>query len=146
MIINTLDLFCDALAVDSAAGTTLEGDVKNLVTPRDIGAGHPIYLIVLVSAAFTSGGAATVNIKLASDDAAAISTTTSTIHWQTGALAYTVLTAGKTFVVALPQGLDYEQYLGILVTTAAATTTAGSITAFLSPDPVGWKAFTESVS
>ena len=148
MIIDYRTMFCDAKNVSGTAATRLEGNQIDLVHPRDIGNGQPIYLIVVVTTAFASGGAATVNIQLASDNSAAIPTDGSaTVHWQTGALNYTALTKGKTFVTALPlEGNAYKRYLGILVVTAAATTTAGAISAFLSPDPVGWKAYPDAVS
>jgi hypothetical protein len=147
MIISQLDLFCSALAVNATAGTALRGDVIDIgPVSRDIGAGQPTYFIVVVTTAFT-GGAATVNIQLASDAAAAIATNGSaSVHYQTGAIPIANLIAGKAYVVALPQGVTYERYLGVLVTTATATTTAGSISAFLSPDPTGWKAYPDALS
>lgn len=148
MIIDQRTMFCDAEEVQGTAATRLEGSQIDLSVARDIGNGQTIYLVVVVTTAFTSGGSATVNIQLASDASAAVATDGSaTVHWQTGALDYTDLTLGKTFVVPLPlEGVAYERYLGILVVTATATTTAGSISAFLTPDPVGWKAYPEAVS
>ena len=115
---------------------------------RDMGNGQPLYLVVQVTTAVASGGSATANIQLASDAAAAIATDGSaTVHWQTGVLAKTVLAAGKTFIVPLPwEDPDYERYLGIIVTTATATTTAGAVNAFLTSAPSAWKAMPDATN
>lgn len=142
MILDERSEFCDATSIAASAGTALVGDVMDLTTARDLGNGQPIYLVVQVTTAVASGGSATVNIQLASDAAAAIATDGSaTVHWQTGAQAKTVFTAGKTYVVPLPwEDPAYEQFVGVIVTTAAATTTAGAVNAFLTLDPSGWSA------
>jgi hypothetical protein len=44
-------------------------------------------------------------------------------------------------VVPLPQGRNYERYLGILQTTAVAAFTAGKVNAFLTKDPAVWRAY-----
>ena len=142
MILDERTEFCDATSIAASAGTALVGDVMDLTTARDLGNGQVIYLVVQVTTAVASGGSATVNIQLASDAAAAIATDGSaTVHWQTGAEAKTVFTAGKTYVVPLPwEDPAYERFLGVIVTTATATTTAGAINAFLTLDPSGWSA------
>lgn len=148
MIMDRRTLFCDAEAAFGTAATRLEGSQIDLEDARDIGNGQPLYLVIVVDVAFASAAAATVNIILASDATAAIATDGSaTVHLQTGVLDFDELTAGKTFVFALPpEGNVYERFLGILVVTGAQTTTAGSITAFLTPDPTGWKAYPEAAS
>lgn len=136
MILDERSEFTDATDVSSTAGTTLEGDVIDLTVARDIGQGQPIYLVIQVTTAFTSGGSATVNFRLRSDGVAAIHATTSTAHVETGALAYTLLTLGTQLVMVLPsEGLAYERYLGVQVVTATATTTAGSVNMFLTTEP-----------
>ena len=145
-IIDKLTTFHEG-SIASTAGTALVGDVMNLKNVRDIGNGKTVYLNIVFTAAVTSGGAATVNIQLASDAQAAIAVDgTASIHWQTGATAIAGLGLGKTYSIALPlEGVPYEQYLGILVVTATATTTAGSIIAFLAPTPIGWQAYPDAV-
>lgn len=146
-IIDKLTTFHEG-AISATAGTALVGDVIDLQFARDIGNGKPLYLNVIFTVAVASGGAATVNIILASDAQAAIATDGSaTVHWQTGAASIANSAKGKTYSVALPlEGNAYERYLGILVTTATATTTAGSIIAFLAPTPIGWQAYPEAAS
>lgn len=145
MILDEKLEFADALAVSAVAGSALVGDVVDLgAADRRIGTMNPMYLVIQVTTAFTSAGAATVSFELASDDAAAINVTTGSKHARTAAYAYTALTLGKTIIVPLPSGIpDYERYLGLIVVTAAATTTAGSINAFLTCDAADWKALPE---
>lgn len=143
-IMDVLTKFCDNEAVDGTAATRLEGDQIDLgPAHRDIGNGKSVYLVVQVTEAFDSAGSAVVEIQLVSDASASIAVDGSaTLHLSLGAQAYTALTLNKRFVVTLPlEGNVYERYLGILVITSGATTTAGAITAFLTIDPMGWQAY-----
>ncbi len=149
MIMDERLEFADALALNTgAAGTYLLGDVIDLqlASGGDIGAGQPVYLIITVDTTATSGGAATVELVLASDAQAAIATDGSaTQHATTGPQGFATLTAGKTFVIPVPsQGPLYERYLGILQKTGTAAVTAGKINAFLTLDPTGWKAYADA--
>lgn len=148
MITDRLNTFALATALNTgAAGTYLVGDVIDLGTARDIGQGNPIYLVVQVDTTATSGGAATLQIKLASDAQAAIATDGSaTEHVVSPAIAVASLTAGKRIlVVAIPfEGNVYERYLGILQVTGTAAFTAGKIDAFLTQTPSAWKAMADA--
>lgn len=149
MILDERLEFADALDVSAAAGTLLVGDVIDLgAVVRDIGQGEPLYLMIEVTTAFTSAGASTNNFQLASDSVEAIAVDASaTVHYQTGAIGKAVLIIGYRFKVAIPmEDPAYERYLGILNVTAVATTTAGSINAFLTLDPTGWTAYPDAVN
>jgi hypothetical protein len=124
---------------------------------RDLGNGQPVYLCIRTGGTeiITGGSAGTIQFKLASDAAAAISTTTSTIHLITSeyvtddsAANSPELNAGGTiYFGALPQeGDPYERYLGILAVTATTTTTAGTINAFLTIDANGWKSYADATN
>ena len=64
--------FCDATSTSGAAGSTaLIGDVMDLTSNRDIGQGHPMYLVIQVTTAASGGTSA--QFILASDSQAAIS-------------------------------------------------------------------------
>lgn len=149
MIMDERLEFADATALDtSGTDTDLIGDVIDLGSvTSDVGNGQPIYLVIQVDTAVTSGGSATVDFKLVSDAAAAIAVDgTATQHFASGAVGKATLVAGYTVaVVALPIG-TYERFLGIITTTAAAAVTAGKINAFLTYDPVGWTALPDAVS
>ena len=150
MWIDERSEFADAEALATAAGTNLVGDVMDLTTNRDIGQGHPMYLVIQVTAAAAGGTA--YQFVLASDSAAAIATDgTETRHWASDVFTDAQLTAGFTLTFALPMGdtargedtAGYERYLGILA-IGTGTHTAGSINAFLTPDPYGWTTYPDA--
>ncbi len=133
-----------AIALNATNAIAPNTDVIDLgATPtlRDLGAGEPIYLVIQVDTVFA--GAGNVTFDLVSDSAAAL-TTSKTTHITTGALAYTVYTAGKTFIYALPQEATYEQYLGLWETTSG-NLTGGKINAFLTHDVSRWTAYNDGI-
>lgn len=154
MILDATNEFCDAVSVIGTAGaTTLIGSQIDTTNIRDIGAGRPVYFVITVDTAIVTGGVAgSISFQLASDDSAAISTTTSTIHIRSPNYVTDdtpVIPAGSILLVqALPSGLyrdnDYERYLGVLMTVNTANTTAGKINAFLTLDPPGWVAYPDA--
>lgn len=151
MIMDELTEFCDATALNTgAAGTYLVGDVIDLGADgglKALGNGREVFLVIRVDTTATSGGSATVNLQLASDAQAAIATDGSaTVHYQTGAKAFSDLTKGTMFVVPLPADRTYERYLGILQVEATAALTGGKIDAFLTLDPHGWFATPEGAN
>jgi len=158
MIMDERNEFADAVSVAAAAGTALIGDVIDLGSvARDIGNGEPMYLIITTATEIITGGSAgTLKFQLVSDAQAAIAVDGSaTVHIDTGtfvtddaAVNATQFNAGGVICcIALPlQGNVYERYLGILAITATTTTTAGAINAFLSPTPIGWKAYAEGAN
>lgn len=147
MILDTRSEFADGLAASAAAGTALVGNVMDL-GPEVYDPGHknPLYFVVQVDTTFTSGGAATVQFKLATDAQAAIATNgTATDIILSPVIPFATLVAGYKFVRPLPPAL-YERYMGLLVVTAAATTTAGAVSAFLTPEPALWRSVADAVN
>lgn len=149
MILDERTEFCDATALNTgAAGTYLLGDQIDSSVVRDLGNGEPIYLVITVDTLPTSGGAATAQFTLASDDSASIATNgTASVHFVTKAFAMSEMAAGTVLAaVALPaQGVAYERYLGILQTTGTAAFTGGKINAFLSIDAARWRAYADAI-
>lgn len=149
MILDERNEFCDATALNTgAAGTYLLGDQIDSSVVRDLGNGQPIYLVITVDTLPTSGGAATAQFTLASDDSASIATNgTASVHFVTKAFAISEMAAGTVLAaVALPaQGVAYERYLGILQTTGTAAFTGGKINAFLSTDVARWRAYADAI-
>jgi len=146
MIMDKLSEFCDATAL-STVGTGLAAIGTNLNTSvaRDIGNGQPVYLVITVDTAVTSGDAATVEFQLVSDaqDPPAADGT-ETVHINTAAIPKATLVAGYTMCIPLAlENPPYEQYLGIQQNVAVAALTAGKINAFLTCDPHGWQAYPE---
>lgn len=145
MILDERNEFCDAQALNTGSpGTYLLGDVIDLGTARDIGNGQPIYLMIQVDTQVDStNDGASVEFVLASDAQEAIATNgDATEHVTTGAVAEADLSPGKRFTFSVPlEGNAYEQYLGILQKTSGEAVTAGEVSAFLTLDPAGWKAY-----
>jgi hypothetical protein len=163
MILDTLLQFATKLALSTAGtGRALVGDVVDLGTPngptaittstvfRDIGGADPLFLIILITTAVTSAGAATVSFELSSDATAAISVdgVTEAIHFATVAFPKATLIAN--FVAAAVQvprdgGAPYKRFLGIVQNVGTAALTAGAFSAFLTSTPALWKAYTDGV-
>lgn len=143
MWIDERSEFADAVAVTLAAGSNLIGDVMDLGSSRDIGAGHTLYLILQVTTAFAGG--TDFQFILASDSQAAIATDgAETRHYAGDVYTDAQLAVGFTRSIPLPSGdtalgqdnLGYERFLGI-IGVGTGTHTAGAINAFLSPDSYG---------
>jgi len=146
MILDERLEFADAAAIalnttNAIAPNTDVIDLGATPTLRDIGAGEPIYLVIQVDTVFA--GAGNVTFDLVSDSTSNLATSKTT-HLTTGALAYTVYTAGKTFVYALPQEATYERYLG-LWETASGNLTGGKINAFLTRDVARYTAYDDGI-
>lgn len=145
MILDKRNAFCDATALNTGApGTYQIGDLIDLGTARDVGTGEPLYLVITVDTPPTSGGAATAQFTLASDNSVNLATSGTTIvHFQTKAFTIAEMTAGKVLAaVPLPlEGVAYKRFLGILQTTGTAAFTGGKINAFLTPDVANWKSY-----
>ena len=151
MILDERTEFCDATACNTgAAGTYLLGDQIDLGAVNNIGTTDGLYLVITVDTGIkVASGTGTIQFKLASDDSASIATNgTATEHYLTPAIATSTtsdagaLAAGKVLAaVKLPQGFNYERYLGVLQVTGGAAATGGKINAFITPASAGWNAF-----
>jgi hypothetical protein len=146
MILDERLELSDAGTLATATGTALHGDVIDFGGDQ-IGDGEPMYLVIQVTTAVTSAGAATVKFELASDAAAAIATDGSaTVHAATEAIGKASLVAGYTRVIPLPPaaGNSYERYVGVLTTVGTAALTAGAVNAFLTKDVARWQAYADA--
>jgi hypothetical protein len=166
VIYDAFPNFCSGLPVFGAIGTTLVGDSmdtgplsnaaglayvqatgilgganpytankgRNLGTADTPGA---LWLYLLVTTSFTSGGGATVEIDLMQvTSASSVSITAGLAIVEPivpPATPYSVLVAGVAYKVAIARR-QLSQFLQLQVTTAVAATTGGSITAFIAPN------------
>lgn len=141
MILDSLNEFCDAVALNTgAAGTYLIGSQIDLKTTKDYpGNADGLYFVAKVQTTCTSGGSATLQLKLASDASASIATDGSaTEHILTPAIPVASLVAGyQICAIEIPRG-QYERYLGVLQVTGTAAFTAGKVDCFLTNDPTVW--------
>ncbi len=147
MIVDKLAEFGEDFSVASTAGTLLFTNQIDLgAAGRDIGNGQTVFLVLCVTEAVSTGSSPTINFRLRSDDTASTHATTSSAHFETGAIAASALTAGTRLVFAVPQAgaVAYERYLGLQAVVATATTTTGKVSAFLSRDPANWAAIADA--
>ncbi len=154
MILDERTEFADATALNTgAAGTYNLGDVVDLqgqtISPnatRDPFCGEEVtYLVIQVDTTVTSGGAATVEFRLVSDNGPTIATDGSaSLHYSTGPVALANLGAGKAVaIVPMPIG-QYERYLGVQQVTGVAALTAGKVNAFLTDTPSAFRAYADA--
>lgn len=136
MIMDMQNLFSNeqAVTVDAISTNVIDlGPLSagNLI--RDIGAGEPLYLHVLVTTAFTTGDAGVLTVTLESDSTANLATS-ATVHMTAITIvAAATLVAGYWIAkgLTIPSGA-YERYLGLRFTTTTGDMTAGKVTAWLS--------------
>lgn len=146
MIMDERTQFAKDFDLDQEIGTYLFTNQIDLSVARDIGNGQPLYLCAVVTEAFTDGGdSATLNLRLRSDADAAIHATTSSGHFESGAMLKAALPLGAKFCWAVPlEGVPYEPVIGLQGVVATAGFDSGMITAWLSLTPIGWKTYPEA--
>lgn len=149
MLIDKLNQFSDeqAITVDAISTNVIDlltwpgslnaGDTGGPTanTIRDIGAGTPLYLHILVTTTLAKAGAnPTLTVTLESDSTADLGTS-ATVHWTASAITEATLVAGYWIAkgIAIPSGA-YERYLGIRYTTNTDDFDSGKISAWLSTD------------
>lgn len=132
-------LFCEELAVTATADLTTKPDT---LVARNISALGKMFLVVLVTEAFTSGGATTLDLTLTTDDNGSLSSDTDIQKMTPAPIPKAQLTLGAKFVIPLV-GAAYERYLGLRADVATGPFTAGKLTAFLTNKPADWKAYAD---
>ncbi len=145
-IMDALLLFAENFDLDQETGTYLLTNQIDLgAANREIGGGEPLFLNVVVEETFTDGGdSATLNLRLRSDDSAAIHASTSSGHFETGTMLKAALTAGTKFAFPIPRAnnVPYERYVGLQAVVGTAGFDSGEITAWIGLEPVtGWQAY-----
>jgi hypothetical protein len=102
----------------------------------EMGAGEPLWVNVKMGTeALLSTGAATLTVALCRDTDGTIDSS-STVIWQTPAIAKASLTAGAWIIrMPLPYNVDEDAYIGLLYTVGAHASTAGTVDAWLDHGP-----------
>ncbi len=145
MILDERTEIADAVSLNTgAAGSYILGDQIDLGNIRDIGNGQDVYLVVTVDTTATSGGSATGQFNLVTDDNGSLSSPT--VLASSRAWPVASMTAGTVLMaIALPiEGVAYERYIGLQQVTGTAAFTAGKINAFLTTDVARWKAYADA--
>ena len=151
MILDDNLEFADATSVGTPNNTTVAvGNDIDLGFARDIGGGVPLYLVVQVTTAITSGGSATVRFKLASDAAAPAQVDgTQTEHITTDTVPVATLVAGYQVVIPIPAGGTpaYERFLSFQIEEdAGQALTAGNVNAFLTHDARTYTGYADAIN
>lgn len=135
-LMDRLATFGENVDLSQVAGTYVFGSQIDLgAAGIDIGNGQPLYLNIVVDEAFSTGSSPTIEFQLVSDDNAPLASPT--IHLSSGAIAAANLSLGKRMSFGVPvSGLAFERYLGVRAIIAVATTTTGTVTAWLGHEPV----------
>ena len=147
---NNLE-FADATSVGTPNNTTVNvGDIIDSDVARDLGTGQPVFLVVQVTTAIISGGAATVRFKLVSDSTDSIATDgTQTQHAASDIIPKADLIAGWQWITPLPPEGDiaYERFLAFQVEEEAGQAlTGGNVNAFLTLNPRSYKGYADAVN
>ncbi|AZR94974.1 hypothetical protein BBB39_15305 [Bordetella trematum] len=134
MILDKSNEFSDSQAITATAVSTnvIDLNPSNKNPIQDIGAGEPVWLVVQADETAAAAGAATVTITL--ESSAAPSMTSPTVHFSSGALALSALTAGATLVRTRLASGDYKRYLGVRFSVSTGPLTAGAFSAFIVKD------------
>jgi hypothetical protein len=136
MLMDRQNTFSNDQAVTADAISTNVIDLGplsagNLI--RDIGAGAPLYLHILVTTTIDSAGEAATLVATLESDSTANLATSATVHWTSATVTEANLAAGTWIAkgVALPSGA-YERYLGVRYVSGTEDFTSGNITAWIS--------------
>jgi hypothetical protein len=146
MITDAYNTF--VLAGDTGnTGTRVVGDAIDAIDIRDLGAGQPIYLMVIVDTKITAAstdGKYTVALTTADNDALSTNPVNLIVSPEFDSSAD--IEAGTVLLhVALPmEGVAYKKFLGVREIVATQNTTAGKISAFLTYDPLAYKAYAQA--
>lgn len=138
MITDAEFLFSDAQDISQVAAAYDSTNVYDTrggkTTPDNTsslwGAGADIFGVLIIDEAVV-GTSSTVQFQFVSSADTGLGTPT--VHWDSGAIAEATLTLGYTMAFRLPPLDTYLRYLGFIYTIGTATTTAGTVTALLTP-------------
>lgn len=155
MIFDTSLQLANNTAVGTTAGTTLIGTqidttVAGTLDPQDL-----FFTVIVTTAIATASAAGTLQLKLASDTTAAVSTTTAqdiviTEAFPTGATTAIIPVGTVLYTGALPKDLGTftasRRFLGLLAIIGTTTLTAGSVSAYLTTENGRWAALPVAVN
>lgn len=145
MILDHQLMFSDGQAVTGNAQSTNVIDLKDA---RDIGRGHPLWIMIQVTASMTdSGSNSTVAVSLKTDD-------NDNAPMDSAATLQTLMTipavspAGSTWFVRVnPEILEkFQRYIALQYTLANGDLTTGSFRAGILLDPQMWAAYPSGFS
>lgn len=132
------------LMFDEDAAITVTRDSTNVIdllqANQDIGNGENLWVVIVVTTAFTTGDAAVLQAALVTDDNAALDSAT-VLQDQVATIAAATLIAGYTIRMRIHPTTVMERYLGIIYTVTVGSFSAGKVTAGIVKDVQNWKAY-----
>jgi hypothetical protein len=148
MLVDRRLELCNSTALNlGAPASYLLGDQPDLGVNlvRDVGSGYDVYLVLQVRVTCTGAGAS-LQVALASDPVAAMTPGTAVEAFNTPVYPVASLVAGFTRVFALPPGITYGRFLGLIQKTVGAAFTAGQISAFITMDPSILRSYPDAIN
>ncbi len=131
--------FSEQQAITASAASTNYLDFGSI---RNLGVGEELYLVFLVTTAFTDTGSdSTVTPSFQTDDNSAFSSAATLRTYD----VFAALTAANTKrmykLEPVTDAGSYERYAQIYYTVANGNLTTGAITAFITKDVQAWKSY-----
>ncbi len=142
MIIDSLLEFSSAQSVIGVAATAINSTkAADIGSARDAGAGSVPWLVIRVRAAIlAAGGAANVTFKLLEDSQADMASGSAKLLYSSEAIPKADLVAGYV-VCCIQYPRTTKRYQRVTITPDTNDTTAGTVDAFVTPNPDAWQAF-----
>lgn len=112
------------LVITVAGSPVASTNYIDLGADRDIGKGEPVPFLAQITDAFTSGGAATLQLLLETDDNSSFSSAETL--WDSGAIPKATLVAGYKFPLNFIPRTN-QRYLRCTLTVGTADGTGGTI-------------------
>lgn len=139
MIFDKQLIFSEGQVITATAAST---NSINLLSVRNVGVGEELYLVFIVTAAFTdSGSDSTVTPSLQTDDNSGF-TSAATARTYDVLAALTPINTKRVYKLEPYNDAGYyEQYAQIMYTVANGNLTTGAITAFITKDVQLWKTY-----
>ncbi|MES2099048.1 MAG: hypothetical protein V4569_04455 [Pseudomonadota bacterium] len=142
MILDGRTSFAQNASLNTGApGAYVIGDVIDTGRANGVGPGLPLFIVIVVKASATSGGAATLALRLVSSTTGTINPATATAHGESPTFALAALVAGReVWTFAFPPCTS-NRWWSLVQVTGGAAFTGGAITAVVTTDPTAWRAY-----
>ncbi len=137
MIMDAENRFSNAQAITATANSDNVIDLG--IAGRDIGAGEVLYIVLVVTTAFTDASSnSTITVTLVTDDNTSLSTPTTV---QTLGVFAALSAVGTRIVAQIQPNLTLERYIGLTYTAANGDLSTGAITAAITKDVDLYKSY-----
>lgn len=142
MLLDKQHQFSDAQAITAAAKSTNVIDLSD--AGRDIGNGERLFLVVVVTTAFTDAGSnSSLTVDLEQDDDSAMG---SPAKVQEIGSFPALSPVGTKLIAAIDPAKISERYLQLGYTPVNGDLTTGAVKAFIAKDVDAYKAYADAIS